>query len=92
MGELYGIALVIFAVSIGIMGCRFVKFKYGPGSKHVEQNQELVRIHSDLRALKEHVVKIQEYVTDIYIHNYNTERTSKRMNPVLNQEPGKESE
>ena len=92
MGELIGIAFVIFAVSFGIIGCRIVKFKHGPGSGHVEQNQEFARIHSDLRALKEHVEKVQEYVTDIYIHYYNTERTSKLMNPELNQNVGKEPE
>lgn len=90
MGELIGIAIVIFALSIGIIGYKSVAAE--SKSKRAKQSGEFDRIHSELQQLKEHVVKIQEYVTDIYIHHYNTERTSKLMNPELYQEPGKESE
>ena len=86
MGELFGIAFVIFAVSFGIIGYKAVAAK--SKRKLAEQSDELDRIHSELQQLNEHIVKIQEYVTDIYIHHYHSERTSKQMNPELYQEPG----
>lgn len=90
MGELIGIALVISALFYGINGYKSVAAE--SKRKSAEQSDEFDRIHSELQQLKEHVVKIQEYVTDIYIHHYNTDRTTHLMNPELYQEPGKKPE
>ena len=92
--DVVGMTFLIVALSFGIIGYKTVKLLFGSDAKsrRLKQEQELAQIHSELRALKEHVVKVQEYVTDIYIYHYNTDPTSKLMNPELYQEPGKESE
>lgn len=90
MGELIGIAIVISALSFGIIG--YKRVAADSKSKGAKQSGEFDRIHSELQQLKEHVVKIQEYVTDIYIHHYNSDRTSKLMNPELYQQEGKTPE